>query len=216
MMRADIVHIKLPIKKIVCDECKENVDQLKKSIARFGLLQPIGVAKIDKDYRLIFGARRLKACKELNQKYIHTVLLQIKEDKAKRIAFEENFQRRKNKISRLANKALEISEKCELLLEEEQSEMIKNYLCLTDQAKKYADDFEKLINISRGNSDNFLKAVDCAQKKARGKENIRLSFFNDRRIFVNEIERIVLLMRREGFCDIVEETDEAITIKKIC
>ena len=143
-------------------------------------------------------------------------MLEIKADKFKRIAFEENFQRRKHKVSHLTKKALEISEKCELLLEEEQSEMIKNYLCLSDEAKKHADDFEKLVNLSRGNSENFLKAVESAQKKARGKENIRLSFFNDRRIFVNEIERIVLLMRREGFCDIVDETDESITIKKIC
>ena len=215
-MRADIVHIKLPIKKIVCEECLEDVTQLKKSIARFGLLQPIGVVKIEKDYRLIFGARRLKACRELNKKYIHTVLLQIKEDKVKRIAFEENFQRRKDKVSRLTKKALEISEKCELFLDEEQCELIKNYLCLTDDAKKHADDFETLINLSRGKSENFLKAVNSAKSKVREKENIRLSFFNDRRIFVNEIQRIVSIMRREGFCDIVDETDESITIKKIC
>ncbi len=215
-MRADIVHIKLPIKKIVCEECLEDVSLLKRSIARFGLLQPIGVVKIEKEYRLVFGLRRLKACKELNKKYIHTVLLQIKEDKVKRIAFEENFQRRRDKISRLTQKALEINEKNELYLEDEQSEMIKNYLCLDEDAKKYADDFEKLVNLSRGKSENFLKAVNVAKEKARGKENIRLSFFNDRRIFVNEIERIIMLMRREGFCDIIDETDESITIKKIC
>lgn len=214
-MRADIVHVKIPIKKIVADEKTQDVELLKKSIARFGLLQPIGVVKIDKGYRLVFGARRLQACKELGKKYIHTVLLQIKEDKVKRIAFEENFQRRKNKISHMAKKALEISEKCELLLSSDQSDMIKNYLCLNDEAKSVADDFEVLVNLSRGKSENLLSAVKLARDKAKGKEKIRLSFFNDRRIFVNEIERIVSIMRREGFCDIIDETEDSITIKKI-
>ena len=117
---------------------------------------------------------------------------------------------------RTVDRCGKISEKCELFLDEKQSELIKNYLCLTDEAKKYADDFETLINLSRGKSENFLKAVNSAKKKASEKENIRLSFFNDRRIFVNEIQRIVSIMRREGFCDIVDETDESITIKKIC
>ena len=69
-MRAGIVYTKLPISLIKFDYIKDDVSELKESIKMYGLLQPIGVVRDgEKNYKLIFGNRRIKACAELKQKY---------------------------------------------------------------------------------------------------------------------------------------------------
>lgn len=162
----------------------------------------------------MFGARRLKACKELNLRKISAVVLDVKEEKIKRISFEQRFQRKLYRISDISESALGLSEKCELPFDGKTSEKIKNYILLSDEAKKYADDFEGIINLSKGNSDNFMAGVKSAIKGIEGKK-IRLSFYNDRRIFINEIQHIIALMNKEGFSDYVSENENEIIIKKI-
>lgn len=55
----------------------ENINELKETILKEGVLQPIIV---DKDDRLIIGHRRLQACKEANIKKIPVIRKDIKDD----------------------------------------------------------------------------------------------------------------------------------------
>lgn len=68
--------------KVKCNKIKigervrngsEDVDELVEQIKEFGLLQPIGITK---DNDLVFGGRRLAACKKLNYKEIEVVVVE--------------------------------------------------------------------------------------------------------------------------------------------
>ena len=46
------------------------------------------------------------------------------------------------------------------------------------------------------------------------KEKVRLSVLSDRRIFINEIEKILKLMRQGGYQELIREDEERIVIIK--
>jgi len=67
--------------KVKCSEIKigdrvrknlGSIEELANSIKKVGLLQPIGITK---DYELVFGERRLAACKSLNHEEIEVVII---------------------------------------------------------------------------------------------------------------------------------------------
>ena len=71
--------------KVKCSEIKigdrvrknlGSIEELSDSIEKVGLLQPIGVTK---DYELVFGERRLAACKSLNYEEIEIVMVDSEE-----------------------------------------------------------------------------------------------------------------------------------------
>lgn len=66
-----------------------NIDSLALDIKETGLLQPIGVTK---DYELVFGERRLEACKLLNYEEIEVVI--IDSDKVLECEALENVSRK--------------------------------------------------------------------------------------------------------------------------
>lgn len=68
-----------------------DLDSLKESISRIGLLQPIGITK---DNILVYGHRRLEAAKSLGWKDIPYVLLEADEYKKKLAELEENMKRK--------------------------------------------------------------------------------------------------------------------------
>jgi len=68
-----------------------DLDSLKDSMNRIGLLQPIGITK---DNILVFGHRRLEAAKSLEWKEIPYVLVEADESKQRLAELEENLKRR--------------------------------------------------------------------------------------------------------------------------
>lgn len=68
------------------------IDDLKESIKVHGLLQPVVVSVSGKNYKMVAGHRRLRACKLLNWTEIPAVIKTFKNDKI--IQLTENMQRK--------------------------------------------------------------------------------------------------------------------------
>lgn len=72
----------------------KELDELSKTIKNDGLLQPISLAKIDDEYILIAGQRRLLAHKKLGLKEIKAIVLpDIDDNKLITLSLMENIQR---------------------------------------------------------------------------------------------------------------------------
>ncbi len=216
-MRAGIVYIKVPIAKIKAENVSDDVSLLKESIKAYGLLQPVGIVPYHNEYKLIFGSRRLKACRELNQKYIHAVLLSVREDEEKYLSYVENIHRSDGMNALFKASALRGCDLKNLLcLSHEQTCFIGNYLSLSEEAKKSVDTFSsKYVNSALGDSKYFLRMVELEKNiPSAAKEKVRLSVLSDKRIFLNEIEKILDLMRMGGHSDTVFEDNDRIVIKK--
>lgn len=138
---------KIPVDRILVGEynvrkkkVREGLDELKKSIDREGLLQPIVVFSKDDKYELVIGQRRLLAVKELGWKEIPALVLEpMSIAKAKTRSVIENIHR-----SDLSFK--DLCEAAEYLYDEYggDSEAVANALAIsTDKAKSLL--FKRLI-----------------------------------------------------------------------
>ncbi len=218
-MRAGIVSIKVPIGSIDFKPSNEDVTQLKQSIEKYGLLQPIGITQKETGYHLVFGSRRIQACQELGHKYIHAVLLSIKEEEKNCVAACENIHRRSVNISTLADAMLAIcdgSAEEELCLSRQQTERVKNFLLLTKDAQDKAREMDpRYIDLAAGDSGYLLRLYELTRELPdMAKEKVRLSVLSDKRIFINEIEKILKLMRQGGYQELIQEDEEHIIITK--
>ena len=72
---------------------KEKMEELKESIKKHGIIQPIVVRKMANGYEIIAGERRLKAAKEIGLKKIPAIIKSINNEKSLEIALVENIQR---------------------------------------------------------------------------------------------------------------------------
>ncbi len=73
---------------------KKSLDELASSINELGLIQPVTVQKIDENFILISGERRLRAFKQLNKKYIPAYIRTADDQTSLEMALAENIQRR--------------------------------------------------------------------------------------------------------------------------
>jgi ParB family chromosome partitioning protein len=71
----------------------EKLKDLKESIKKHGIIQPIVVRKAGDGYELVVGERRLRAVKELKIKKIPVVIKNFNNEKSLEIALVENIQR---------------------------------------------------------------------------------------------------------------------------
>ncbi len=216
-MRAGIVYVKIPIASVRYELIKDDVSYLKDSIKMYGLLQPIGVKRLDEGYRLIFGRKRLKACLELGHKYIHSVLLSVREDEEKSVSFSENIHRSCDDFLINALEEYKGSDIKDLLcLNKAQMEYIKALSMLDEDAVKHIDSVSRhFVRISEGDSKYFLRMCEILKNvPLTAKERVRLSVLSDRRIFLNEIQKILDLMRLGGYDDTVFEDGDKIIISK--
>ena len=218
-MRAGIVSIKVPIGSIDFKPGSEDVSQLRESIKKYGLLQPVGITQKKTGYSLVFGRRRIQACQELGYKYIHAVLLSIKEEEKNCVAACENIHRQPMDMAALAEAVLGISEGTpeeELCLSRQQTERVKDYLLLNKDAQEKAREIEPhYIDIAAGDSGYLLRLYELVKELPdMAKEKVWLSVLSDKRIFINEIEKILKLMRQGGYQELIREDEERIVIMK--
>lgn len=73
---------------------KKSLDELASSINELGLIQPVTVQKIDENFILISGERRLRAFKQLNKKNIPAYIRTADDQTSLEMALVENIQRR--------------------------------------------------------------------------------------------------------------------------
>ncbi len=71
----------------------EELNQLKESIERHGLNQPIVVRKTSKGYELIAGERRLRACTLADKETIPCVIKNVSDEESLQLAIIENLDR---------------------------------------------------------------------------------------------------------------------------
>ena len=72
---------------------KEKMEELKGSIKKHGIIQPIVARKMVNGYEIVAGERRLKAAKEIGLKKIPAIIKSINNEKSLEIALVENIQR---------------------------------------------------------------------------------------------------------------------------
>jgi len=72
---------------------KDKMEELKESIKKHGIIQPIVVRKMANGYEIVAGERRLKASKEIGLKKIPAIIKSINNEKSLEIALVENIQR---------------------------------------------------------------------------------------------------------------------------
>lgn len=73
---------------------KKSLNELASSINELGLIQPVTVQKIDENFILISGERRLRAFKQLNKKHIPAYIRTADDQTSLEMALVENIQRR--------------------------------------------------------------------------------------------------------------------------
>lgn len=72
---------------------QDKLDELKESIKKYGVIQPIIVKRDGEFYTIIAGERRWRACKNANMKKIPAIVRDIENRNASEIALIENIQR---------------------------------------------------------------------------------------------------------------------------
>ena len=72
---------------------KGKMEELKESIKKHGIIQPIVARKMANGYEIIAGERRLKAAQEIGLKKIPAIIKSINNEKSLEIALVENIQR---------------------------------------------------------------------------------------------------------------------------
>ena len=72
---------------------EEKLKELSESIEKNGLLQPIIVRKVNKNFELVAGERRLKACKKIGLNEIPAIISDFDDQKAFESGLIENLQR---------------------------------------------------------------------------------------------------------------------------
>lgn len=72
---------------------QEALEDLTNSIKIYGLLQPILVRKVGKEYEIVAGERRWRACKIAGLKEVPALIKELNQEESAKIALIENIQR---------------------------------------------------------------------------------------------------------------------------
>lgn len=97
----------------------EAMEELKKSILQNGLIQPVTVRRLDGNYQLISGERRLKACIDIGYKDIPAYIIKVDSDETMlALALIENIQRESLNAIETANAYKRLMDECRLTQEQ--------------------------------------------------------------------------------------------------
>ena len=103
------------------------MEELKKSILQNGLIQPVTVRRLDGNYQLISGERRLKACIDIGYKDIPAYIIKVDSDETMlALALIENIQRESLNAIETANAYKRLMDECRLTQEQIADKVGKN------------------------------------------------------------------------------------------
>lgn len=91
--RIPIEKIKLPELEARQEITREGLDELKDSIERLGLLNPIIVKPVNDHYEIVAGVRRFLACQELGWKEVPCIVREMDQNKSLEAMVHENLKR---------------------------------------------------------------------------------------------------------------------------
>ena len=243
---------KISIKKIITNPDQprktfdlDKIEELKKSIEQNGLIQPIVVRKLrsSKNYEIIAGERRFRACSSLGMKKIDVIEIEADNLKSYELAILENVQRENlNPIEeaesyralmdvynhsqediaiKIGKTRSSISNKLRLLkLPDSIKEYVKNGDISYGQAKtllalESADKIEKLAKDVMKNGISVRKLEEIVKKEnTNGKQmKINVNEVNNSNTEIKDQKQYLEDKLREYFGTKTEITDKKIEIE---
>lgn len=148
-----------------------NIEELAKSIKMYGVLQPIGVRLINKRiYELIFGERRLMACKMVGIDSIPAIVTEIGDREAAALTIAENVHRKNLHYMEMAD-AVNILYKGFGYNEDEISQILSmpvDEIIKYTELNEFSRDVKNMLikdNISREHADMLLMTKDSDIQK---------------------------------------------------
>jgi ParB family transcriptional regulator, chromosome partitioning protein len=170
----------------------ESLDELKKSILSNGLIQPITVRrKSEKQYELISGERRLRACKDIGYREIPAYIIKIDSDEALlAMALIENIQREKLNPIEIGQAYKRLMDECNLTQEEIAEKVGKDRTTIAN--------FIRLLKLPREIQYSLIKE-EITQGHARALINlpseqlqlILLRKIKEKNLSVRKVEKLV-------------------------
>jgi len=150
---------------------REKMEELKGSIKKHGIIQPIVVRKMANGYEIVAGERRLKAVKEIGLKKIPAIIKSINNEKSLEISLVENIQREDLNPVEQANAFKRLIDEFKLTQQELAEATGKSRALVTNTIRllKLNPDIQKYISegkISFGHAKLLLSIEDEEVQKA--------------------------------------------------
>lgn len=212
------------------------LEELSKSIAENGLLQPITVRRREIGYELVSGERRLRACKLSNCERIPAIVVEISDDRSGMLALIENIQRRdlnfleeasairklmvefdmtQTEVSQKLGKSQSgIANKIRLLqLPETVQNMALEYGLNERQTRALLrlngrEQMEKAITVIAGRGYNTEEADAYIESLLTPRKNQKVKFcLKDIRIFHHTLEKALRVMNQSGLRAVSERKE---------
>ncbi len=164
------------------------LEELSKSIKKYGLLQPIILVKKDNGYMIIAGERRFRASKIAGLTHIKAIVADIKSENLRELALIENIQREDLNPIELAIAYYELIEQYKITHDELSNIIHKSrtqitntlrLLNLSERTKKYISEnkisqghAKILVGLSKEDEENVVNSIIGQKLSVRETENI--------------------------------------------
>lgn len=215
---------------------EEQLAVLAQSIAENGLLQPITVRKLGKEYELISGERRLRACEKLQYTQIPAIIIEITERESAVLALIENIHREDLSVFEQAEALKRLILEWQVTQEEAASKlgMAQSTVANKIRLLKFSEEERELIlqgNLTERHARALLKIEKASLRReliqaaidkkwnvlqlehqielmeSKKKRGKKVPIIKDVRIFANTLNKAVKLMREAGIPALSEKKE---------
>lgn len=194
---------------------RDALEELKASIKEKGVIQPITVRKVDKNYELISGERRLRAVAELGHDRIPAYIIEVetKEDMLE-LALIENVQREKLNSIEQATAFKRLIDECNLTQDEVAQKIGKERSTITNMIRllklpKEIQDSVKKDEITMGHARTLLAIDDAEVQKSVWKKVIKNS------LSVRRLEKMIKNLDDQTKDESVRKPRRSVFIQKV-
>jgi len=193
---------------------KESLEELRDSIKKYGIIQPIVVRKIDDKYEIIAGERRWRAAKEANLSKVPCIVKEVDDMEAIKIALIENIQRQDLNPIEEANAFKTLMDNFRLTQEEVADAVGKSRSYIANSIRLLNLDKEILDYVSQGKITAGHGKALLGVKNKKDRMNIVKSIV-DKNLNVRDTEKLVSkvktrkseekIIKKDPFVEEVEE-----------
>lgn len=193
---------------------KESLEELRDSIKKYGIIQPIVVRKIKDKYEIIAGERRWRAAKEASLKKVPCVIKEVDDKEAIKLALIENIQRQDLNPIEEANAFKTLMDNFRLTQEEVADAVGKSRSYIANSIRLLNLDKEILDYVSQGKITAGHGKALLGVKNKKDRMNIVKSIV-DKNLNVRDTEKLVSkvktrkseekIIKKDPFVEEVEE-----------